>query len=144
MIWLLSNAWWLVPVAIGLLALVHPATLVIIRRVPARAWAVIGAAALLGAAFQSGRFYERSVQREADKTLDAKAGVAVKQSKGRAEKARRDITKGTADVVAQVRTEIRYLPATCPALPNSVRESVQRQVQAARDGVQEPARNRNR
>lgn len=140
MIWLLSNAWWLVPVAIGLLALAHPASLAILKRVPLRVWAIIGLLAALGASFQAGRHYERSVQREADKQLDAKAGTVVKESKERAEAVAGKVTKETANVAANVRTEIRYLPATCPAVPASVRESVQQQVQAARDGVQKPAR----
>lgn len=140
MIWLLSNIWWLVPVAIGILALAHPATLVVLRRVPLRVWLGIGLLAALGASFQAGRHYERSVQRESDKTLDAKAGGVVKESKERAEGVADKVTKGTADVAAKVRTEIRYLPATCPAVPASVRESVQQQVEAARAGMPKPAR----
>lgn len=132
MIWLLSNIWWLVPVAIGILALAHPATLGALRRVPLRVWAGIAAVALLGATFQAGRFYERSVQREASKALDAKAGAAVKKSKDRAKVITEDVSEDTADAVTKVRTDIRYLPATCPDLPDSVRESVQKRVEAAR------------
>jgi hypothetical protein len=142
-IWLLSNAWWLVLVAIAVLALINPTLLALLRRVPLRAWLALAAVALLGLSFQAGRWYERSQVEKKAAAADVKAGETVTKSKARAEKVRKAITEETEDAVAEVEAAVAALPDTCPPLPDGVRDSVQRQVQAAREGVPEPARGRD-
>ena len=154
MIWLLLNAWWLVAALVALLALGAvlsgiggPALLALAKRVPAPVYGALLAviAMSVGSSWLVGVGEARcEAKREAaEAKADVKAAGVVKTSKERAAKARQDITKESTDAVAQVRTEVRYLPRSCPELPDSVRESVQRQVEAARDGVPEPARGGN-
>jgi hypothetical protein len=142
-IWLWANAWWWVPLLVLALASLHPAGWALLRRVPARVWLPVLAVALLGLSFQAGRWYERSQVEKKAAAADVKAGETVTKSKARAEKVRKAITEETEDAVAEVEAAVAALPDTCPPLPDGVRDSVQRQVQAARDGVPEPARGRD-
>jgi len=138
-IWLWSNLWWLVPVLVIGAGLAHPIPRALLRRVPVRAWAILGVFMLLGLTFQLGRWYERSTVREKEVKADVKAAKVVTESKTRVGTIRKTTYKESADAVANVEAAVAALPDTCPALPDSVRESVQRQVEAARDGVSESA-----
>jgi membrane protein implicated in regulation of membrane protease activity len=143
-IWLLTNVWWLVPLLIGGLALANlPMTLAVIRRVPVRVWLALAAVALLGLTFQSGRWVERrehrSAQEAAEKRADAKAGRVAKAAQERAEKARARIRQDTEESTDAAQDAVDALPATCPPLPDELRDIVQREVERARRGV--PAEN---
>lgn len=140
MIWLWSNAWWLGPGLVIALASLHPAGWALLRRVPLRAWLALAAVALLGLSFQAGRWYERSQVEKKAAAADVKAGEVVTKSKARVAKARKAITEETEDAVAEVEAAVAALPDTCPPLPDGVRESVQRQIEGARAGVQERPR----
>lgn len=140
MIWLLTNIWWLVPVAIGLLALANlPMTLAVIRRVPVRVWLALAAVALLGLTFQAGRWYERRAQEAAQATAEAradrKAADVAKRSHERAQKAGKAIRERTEESTDAAREIVGSLPATCPDLPNELRDIVQQQVERARRGL---------
>ena len=142
MIWLLSNLWWALPVLLVLVAAVAafagpglPVVLAALRRVPVRVWLALAAITLLGATFQAGRHYERSILAAAEDKAVAKASESVKRhtDAAKAEKAAaRTESKEAAD---EVRDAVAALPDSCPPLPDGVRESVQRQVQAARAGM---------
>ena len=138
MIWLLSNVWWLVPAGIGVLALINPAFLALLRRVPARAWLVLAAVALLGLSFQAGRWYERSQHRAAEATAegraDAKAIKAGGRAAAKAQEASATISKETTDAAAEVRTITRPVRAACPPaeLPPRVHELGEQAVERAR------------
>lgn len=139
MIWLLTNAWWLVVIGVGLLAALHPAGWALIRAVPRSWWLVLAGAAVLGLTFQSGRWYERSVAEVAQEARDTKADVKAQGQHRKADQAAKaataTITKESADAAVQVRTIVRTLPATCPPVPAELRDVLQRQVEAARGGV---------
>lgn len=134
MIWLLSNVWWLVPVAFGLLAMANPAFLSLLRRVPLRAWLVLGAIALLGLSFQAGRWYERSQHRSAqaaaEARADAKAAKVAKRASAKAQEASATIQKETDHAAAEVRVILR--DRACPAAPERVHELGQQAVERAR------------
>lgn len=128
MIWLLSNLWWLVPALFALVALGFvfagpglPVLLALLRRVPVAAWAVLGGIALVGLAFQGGRWYERSqvadAQAAAEKKADVRADKVAGKATAKADAAKADIRKDSDNAQTEVRTIIRTLPASCPELP---------------------------
>lgn len=141
-LWLLSNVWWLVPLAVGLLALANlPLTLSVIRRVPARVWLAVGVVALLGLTFQGGRWYERSLHRSAQEAAeakaDAKAAAVAKAAQERTQKATAKIRERTEDDADAIRREmdvVRVCPE--PVQPDSVRERGREAVEAARRALQ--------
>jgi hypothetical protein len=135
-IWLLSNVWWLVPAGVAVLALVNPAFLALLRRVPARVWLLVLAVALLGLSFQAGRWYERSLHRTAQATAEGQADTKAVKAAGRAatkaEAASATISKETTDAAAEVRVILR--DRACPAgaeLPARVHELGERAVERA-------------
>lgn len=140
MIWLLTNVWWLVPVLIVVLASLSPAGWALVRRVPVRVWLVVLAVALLGLSFQAGRWHERSqhrsAQEAAESQADAKAVRVAKDAGAKADESRATFQKETQDVQVRIREVVRTVPATCPPMPDELRELLQRQVQGARDAVQ--------
>jgi hypothetical protein len=136
-IWLLSNVWWLVPVLVGVLALINPSLLALLRRVPARAWLALAAIALLGLSFQAGRWYERSQHRAAEATAEGRADAKALKAGGRAaakaQEASATISKETTDAAAEVRVILR--DRACPAgaeLPPRVHELGEQAVERAR------------
>lgn len=133
MIWLLSNAWWLVPVVIGVLALLNPGFLALLRRVPARVWVAFAAVALLGLSFQAGRWYERSQHRSAQEAAEGRADAKVIKAGGRAaakaQAASATISKETTDAAAEVRVILR--DRACPAVPDRVHEMGEQAVERA-------------
>jgi hypothetical protein len=137
-IWLLSNVWWLVLVAIAVLALINPTLLALLRRVPLRAWLVLAAVALLGLSFQAGRWYERSQHRTAQATAEAQADAKAIKAGGRAaakaQEASATIQKETQDAAAEVRVILRdrVCPAAAPRVHELGREAVERAQQALR------------
>jgi hypothetical protein len=136
-IWLLSNVWWLVPAGVAVLALVNPAFLGLLRRVPARVWLLVLAVALLGLSFQAGRWYERSQHRTAQATAEGQADTKAVKAAGRAatkaEAASATISKETTDAAAEVREIVRPVRAACPPaeLPPRVHELGERAVERA-------------
>lgn len=148
------NVWWLVPALFALgavAALVSgvglPALRSLAQRVPALVWQALAAviAVSLASSWLIGIGEGRceAKQLAAEKRADKKAVEVVADSKGRAATIRKTTTEETADAVADVQAAVAALPDTCPSLPDGVRESVQRQVEAARDGVPEPAGSAN-
>lgn len=140
MIWLLTNIWWLVPVAIGLLALLNPTTALLLRKVPRRVWLALGAVALLGLTFQAGRWYERAAQEAAQATAEAradrKAADAAKAATDRAGKATAKIRARTEDAADDVQREmdsVRVCPE--PAQPAGVSERGREAVRRAREAL---------
>ena len=149
MIWLLVNTWWLLPALAALgagiavaLGVGLPVLRSLAKRVPALVWQ--GLAGVLAVSLASswligiGEARCEAKQVAAEKRADKKAVEVVADSKGRAATIRKTTTEETADAVADVQAAVAALPDTCPSLPDGVRESVQRQVEAARDGVPEP------
>lgn len=136
MIWLWSNLWWLVPVLIGVAALAHPVPRAVLGRVPLRWWLYLGVVALLGLTFQCGRWYERSVAREAaaaaEKKADVKAAGVAKSAFEQATKSSDTIRKESSDAATEVRTIIRTVPGACPPLPPRVHDLGRAAVEAAR------------
>jgi len=143
------NVWWLVPALFALGAVVvlvgggGPLALrSLAQRVPALVWQALAAivAVSLASSWLIGIGEARceAKQLAAEKRADKKAVEVVADSKGRAATIRKTTTEETADAVADVQAAVAALPDTCPSLPDGVRESVQRQVEAARDGVPEP------
>ena len=135
MIWLWSNLWWLVPVAVLGAGLAHPVPRALLRRVPVRFWLGLGVVMLLGLTFQLGRWYERSVARETAEAKEVKADV---KAAGVAEKANTEaregsvvIRKESSDAAAEVRTIIRTV-GDCPPLPARVHDRGRAAVEAAR------------
>lgn len=139
MIWLLSNVWWLVPVAVALLALSHPAALAILKRVPARVWAALAAVALLGLSFQAGRWYERSQHRDAQATAQAKSLAKGQKAAQKAQEAatavKIEVRQESENEAVQAREIVRYLPRTCPTQPDELRVIGRDAVEAARASV---------
>ena len=143
------NVWWLVPALSALGAVVvlvgggGPLALrSLAQRVPALVWQALAAivAVSLASSWLIGVGEDRCEAKQvaAEKRADKKAVEVVADSKGRAATIRKTTTEETADAVADVEAAVAALPDTCPSLPDGVRESVQRQVEAARDGVPEP------
>ena len=148
------NVWWLVPALFALGAVVvlvgggGPLALrSLAQRVPALVWQALAAivAVSLASSWLIGVGEDRCEAKQvaAEKRADKKAVEVVADSKGRAATIRKTTTEETADAVADVQAAVAALPDTCPSLPDGVRESVQRQVEAARDGVPEPTGSAN-
>ncbi len=136
MIWLWSNLWWLVPVVVLGAGLAHPIPRALLQRVPVRAWAILGVLMLLGLTFQLGRWYERSVAREAavkaEQKADVKAAGVAEKATVEARESSDIIRKESSDAVQEVRTIIRTVPGQCPPLPDRVRDIGRAAVEAAR------------
>ncbi|WP_332823130.1 hypothetical protein [Stutzerimonas kunmingensis] len=127
MIWALTNIWWLVPVAIGLLALLNPTTALLLRKVPRRVWLALGAVALLGLTFQAGRWYERRAQEAKQATAEARADRKAIKAGARADKAADEavatIKEETDHAADRARVIVREITADCPlpAQPDELR-----------------------
>lgn len=138
MIWLLSNLWWLVPVAVGLALLAHPVPRAFVKAVPPKWWLRLAVLAAFGLTFQAGRWYERDAAKDRQAAAEGKADVkAAKVSTATAEKVEADrttIRKETSDAASEVRTIIRTVRAGCPAdpVPERVHELGRAAVEAAR------------
>ena len=150
MIWLLLNGWWLVVAVVGLLAAavaLNPAVLPVLRRLPSWAYAAAGAvlAVSLASSWLVGVGEERcrAAQEAAEKRADAKGERVAKASQAAAQKARDSIRKESSDAQVQIREIVRTLPATCPPMPDELRDVLQRQVEAARAELQRSAADRD-
>jgi biopolymer transport protein ExbB/TolQ len=137
-IWLWANAWWIGTLAIVALAVLHPAGLFLLRKVPLKAWLALAAVALLGLTFQSGRWYERrtqeSAQEAAEKRADAKAGRVAKAAQERAQKATQRIHERTEEAADEID---RQMEPVCPdvPLPSVVRDDLADAVRRAREAL---------
>ena len=139
MIWLAVNLWWLGPLAIGVLALAHPATLLLLRRVPLTAWLALGLVAALGLSFQAGRWHERrahrSAQEAAEARADAKAARVAKKATDAAKEATKRIHERTEDAADEID---RQMEPVCPdvPVPDGVRDALDAATQRAREALQ--------
>jgi hypothetical protein len=143
MIWLLSNVWWLVPLAIGALALfaflsAGPGALALYLKIPRWLRLTLGALVILLTAYSfgysSGLDGCRTAQATAEARADAKAIKAAGRATAKAQEASAAISKETQDAAAEVRVILR--DRVCPAAPPRVhelgREAVERAQQALR------------
>jgi methylthioribose-1-phosphate isomerase len=138
-LWLASNVWWLVPVAVGVLALVNlPMTLAVIRRVPVRVWLALGVVALLGLTFQAGRWYERSqheqAQEAAEAKADAKAATVAKKAAIDAGKATAKIRERTEEAADEIEREMGAVDCAVP-IPDRVRDELAGATRRAREAL---------
>lgn len=139
MIWLWANVWWLVPLAVGLLALANlPMTLAVIRRVPLKAWLALGLVAALGLSFQAGRWHERRAHRSAQEAAEAKADAKAARVAKKAAAAAKEATERVHERTEEVADEVeREMDAVCPdvAVPDRVRDQLGDAVRRAREAL---------
>lgn len=139
MIWLWANFWWLAPLGIGLLALLHPATLLVLKRVPLKVWLALAVVALLGLSFQAGRWHERrahrSAQEAAEARADAKAARVAKKATDAAKEATKRIEDRTEEAADDVQREMDSVGCDQP-IPDVVRDELGDAVRRAREALQ--------
>lgn len=140
MIWLLSNVWWLVPLAIGGLALfaflsAGPGALAIYLKIPRWLRLTVGSLVILLTAYSfgydSGLESCRSAQEAGDDKADAKASRVAKGAQAKAQEALEGIRKETKESTDEAEQIVAGLPATCPPLPERLRELGRDAVQGA-------------
>lgn len=154
MIWLLMNVWWLVPALVGVAALcvfLTAGPLVLrglSRRIKPWAWQALAAvvAVSLASSWLIGIGEDRcqAKQEKAEAKADVKAAKVAGAAREEADQAKATIRKETSDVQVQIREVVRTVPATCPDMPDELRDLLQRQVEAARAELQAGARDRDR
>jgi hypothetical protein len=114
-----------------------------VRSFPSWVWLGLAAVALAGGLYVKGRSDGKEAcqraQEAAEAKADAKAAKVAAESTKRAEEITARVTKETDDARERIREVVRYLPRTCPALPSSVRDDLQRGVEAARRGLPQAA-----
>lgn len=107
-----------------------------LKRVPWQAWALVGLVALILALrwHWIGVGVERctAAQEAAQDKQVAKGQEAAKRAQGAATAVKRDIAKVSQSEQAEVRTIVKYLPASCPSQPDRLREIGQRAVERTR------------
>lgn len=142
MIWLLSNAWWLFLIAIGILSLwafltMGPGALAIYLKIPKWLRLTLGALVILLTAYSfgysSGLEGCRTAQEAAEDKADAKASRVAKGAQAKAQEAREGIRKETKEATDEAEQIVAGLPATCPPLPDRLRK-------LGRDAVQDASR----
>lgn len=78
----------------------------------------------------------QSAQEAAEADGLANAKEAGKQAQAKAQAATKDIAKESTDAAEQVREIVRYLPASCPPMPDQLHDVLKRQAERANSGVQ--------
>lgn len=156
--WLIGNLYWLLPALLVLgvgLALafgVWPVVVATFGRLPplAQALALVVLATLIAG---SGMYAKgkadglascRATQAGAEDRADAKGAKVAAGAQAKAQEARTDIRKETSDVQVRIREVVRTVPGACPAMPDELRDLLQRQVEAARAELPATARDRDR
>lgn len=146
MIWLLSNAWWLLPALVAVPALLAialgvgiPVLRSLAQRVPAQAWAAFGAVIAVSLAsswlISIGEGRCRAKFEAAEAKADVKAAEVAAKADAEAKDATTTIRKESEDAQAEARVIVRSLPAVCPAQPDRLRELGDAAVEAASRGV---------
>jgi uncharacterized protein (UPF0333 family) len=146
MIWLALNLWWILPACLLGAALLPiafgygiPVVRAIAKRIPVIVWQALGIIVLLSYSSDYligvGEKRCQAAQEAAEASADTKALGVSKEADKKAQEVTGAVTKETTEAQSNVRTEIRYLPATCPALPDSVSNTVQHEVENARNAV---------
>ncbi|GAB2493853.1 hypothetical protein [Arenimonas alkanexedens] len=142
MIWLLVNAWWMLPALVAIPALIvlfgagGPLALrSLAKRVPAPVWQ--GLAVVLAVSLASswligiGEGRCQAAQVKAEAKADKRASAVADKTAAASDEARKTIRKESQDAVTEVRTIVRTLPATCPAQPERMSELGRAAVEAA-------------
>jgi len=145
-IWLLMNAWWLLPALAALgagiavaLGVGLPALRSLAKRVPALVWQALAAvvAVSLASSWLIGVGEDRceAKQEKAEAKADVKAAGVAKKSNEAATEARTTIRKESSDAQSEARVIVRNLPTACAVQPDRLRELGESAVEAASRGV---------
>lgn len=147
--WLFGHAWWGLPALLVLIAAAFallgawPLLVGILGRLPPRVQvlllvlggALVASSGLYAVGLEHGRERCQHAQEAAETGADAKAIRVAKDAGVKADEARATFQKETNDVQVRIREVVRTVPATCPPMPDELRELLQRQVEGARDAV---------
>lgn len=148
------NVWWLVPALFALGAgvaflMLGPVPLrALAARVPALVWQALAAIVAVSLASSwligigEGRCEAKQAKAEAKADVKA-AGVAAKAD-AEAKEATTIIREESQNAQVRIRELVRTVPGACSAMPDELRDILQREVEAARAELQAGARDRDR